>query len=115
MCFILGQFTSAGLLRGLIHRKDQWGYRIPFAVQWIWPCFLIPLIFFAPESPYHLVRHNKLEEAERSIRRLQKPGAGLDPKKTLAQIVYTNNLEEQLSVGTTVRFRHNAEVLKYSC
>src|ERR1700744_2957249 len=102
MCFILGQFISAGLLRGLVHRQDQWGYRIPFAVQWIWPTFLIPLIFFAPESPYHLVRQNKLEEAERSIRRLQAPGPGLDPKKTLAQIVYTNNLEEQLSVGTTV-------------
>lgn len=25
----------------------------------------------------------------------------MDPQKTLAQIVYTNNLEEQLSVGTT--------------
>jgi MFS transporter, SP family, general alpha glucoside:H+ symporter len=103
MCFILGQFISAGLLRGLVHRTDSWGYRIPFAVQWVWPVFLIPLIFFAPESPYHLVRHNKLEEAEKSIRRLQAAGPDLDPKKTLAQIVYTNNLEEQLSVGTTVR------------
>lgn len=61
---------------------------------------MVPLIYFAPESPWHLARHNKLEEAERSIRRLQDPSAGLDPKTTLAQIVYTNNLEEQLSVGT---------------
>jgi MFS transporter, SP family, general alpha glucoside:H+ symporter len=100
MCFIIGQFLSGGVLRGLIHREDQWGYRIPFALQWFWPCLLIPLIWFAPESPWHLVRHNKLEEAERSIRRLQ-TGTNLDPKKTLVQIVYTNNLEEQLSVGTS--------------
>ena len=100
MCFIIGQFISGGVLRGFVNRLDQWGYKIPFAVQWIWPCFLIPLIWFAPESPWHLVRHNKLEQAEKSIRRLQDPTYGLDPKKTLAQIVYTNNLEEQLSVGT---------------
>ncbi|KEF58742.1 uncharacterized protein A1O9_06668 [Exophiala aquamarina CBS 119918] len=101
MCFIIGQFISAGILRGLVSRRDQWGYRIPYSLQWAWPIVLIPLIFFAPESPYHLVRHNRLEEAEKSIRRLQTPSPMLDPKRTLAQIVYTNNLEEQLSVGTT--------------
>lgn len=100
MCFIIGQFISGGVLRGLVNRADEWGYRIPFAIQWIWPTLLVPLIYFAPESPWHLVRHNKLDEAEHSIRRLQDNTRGLDPKKTLAQIVYTNNLEEQLSVGT---------------
>ena len=101
MCFIIGQFISSGVLRGLIHRTDEWGYKIPFAIQWIWPCFLIPAIWFAPESPYHLVRKNNLEEAERSIRRLQDENSKLDPRNTLAQIVYTNNLEEQLCVGTS--------------
>ncbi|KAK5074412.1 hypothetical protein LTR64_006444 [Lithohypha guttulata] len=101
MCFIIGQFISAGVLRGFVHRLDAWGYRIPYALQWIWPCFLIPAVYFAPESPWHLVRKNRLEEAERSIRRLQSGEGGQDPKKTLATIVYTNNLEEQLSVGTS--------------
>jgi SP family general alpha glucoside:H+ symporter-like MFS transporter len=100
MCFIIGQFISGGVLRGLVGRTDEWGYKIPFAIQWFWPLWLIPVIWFAPESPWHLARHNKLEEAERSIRRLQDPNLGMDPKKTLAQIVYTNNLEEQLSIGT---------------
>lgn len=101
MCFIIGQFISAGVLRGFVHRKDQWGYRIPYALQWAWPVFLIPLVYFAPESPWHLVRKNRLEEAETSIRRLQANDAALDPKQTLATIVYTNNLEEQLCVGTS--------------
>ena len=101
MCFIIGQFLSGGVLRGLVHRVDQWGYKIPFAIQWFWPVVLIPTICFAPESPWHLVRHNKLEEAERSIKRLQNEALGMDPKRTLATIVYTNNLEEQLSVGTS--------------
>ncbi len=102
MCFIIGQFLSGGVLRGLINRQDQWGYRIPFAIQWFWPMVLIPTIWFAPDSPWHLVRQNKLNEAERSIRRLQDFSVpGMDAKRTLAEIVYTNNLEEQLSVGTT--------------
>ncbi|KAJ9666737.1 hypothetical protein H2201_003141 [Coniosporium apollinis] len=102
MCFIIGQLISAGVLKGLSTRTDQWGYRIPFALQWVWPCFLIPLVYLAPESPWYLVRMNRLEEAEKSLRRLQSPKAThIDPMRTLATIVYTNNLEEQLSVGTS--------------
>jgi MFS transporter, SP family, general alpha glucoside:H+ symporter len=56
---------------------------------------------FAPESPWHLVRHNRLEDAEKSLRRLQRQSANIDVKETLATIVYTNNLEEELSVGTS--------------
>ena len=29
MCFILGQLISSGVLRGLVHRQDEWGYKIP--------------------------------------------------------------------------------------
>lgn len=98
----MGQLISAGILKGLSERTDHWGYRIPFAVQWIWPVFLIPLVYMAPESPWYLVRMGKMEEAEKSLRRLQSPKAThINPKKTLATIVYTNNLEEQLSVGTS--------------
>lgn len=64
--------------------------------------FLIPLIFFAPESPWYLVRQGRLEQAEASFRKLQgKKATQIDPKRKLAAIIYTNNLEEQLSVGTS--------------
>ena len=101
MCFIIGQFIAAGVLAGLVHRTDQWGYRIPFAIQWIWPAFLIPILTFAPESPWHLVRVGRLEEAERSLDRLKRKSAGIDAKTTLANIVHTNNLELELSIGTS--------------
>lgn len=102
MCFIIGQLISAGVLKGLSTRTDEWGYKIPFALQWIWPIFLIPLIYLSPESPWYLVRMGRLQEAEESLRRLQSPKAmHIDPRKTLSTIVYTNNLEKQLSVGTS--------------
>ena len=33
MCFIIGQLLAAGVLRACLSRDDQWGYRIPFAIQ----------------------------------------------------------------------------------
>lgn len=103
MCFILGQLVSAGVLKGLSTRTDEWGYRIPFALQWVWPCFLIPLVYFSPESPWHLVRMGKHQEAEASLRRLQSSShaSAVNPENTLATIVYTDNLEKELSVGTS--------------
>ncbi|OAA32947.1 general alpha-glucoside permease [Moelleriella libera RCEF 2490] len=102
MCFIIGQLISAGVLKGLSERKDEWGYKIPFALQWFWPVFLAPLIYMSPESPWYLVRMGKLEEAEASLRRLQSPKAThIDPRKTLSTIIYTDNLERQLQVGTS--------------
>lgn len=45
-------------------------YRIPTALQWMFPTPLAVLIFLAPESPWWLVRKGKLEQAARSIERL---------------------------------------------
>ncbi|KAK9482505.1 general substrate transporter [Lipomyces starkeyi] len=101
MCFIIGQIIAAGILDGLVQLNSEWSYRIPFGLQWVWPAFLIPLLFFAPESPWHLVRKGRLEEAEKSLLRLQRKSAGIDVKQTLARIVHTNKLEEELAIGTS--------------
>jgi SP family general alpha glucoside:H+ symporter-like MFS transporter len=99
-CFIIGQLIASGVLKGLVNNPTEWGYKIPFAIQWVWPAFLIPILIFAPESPWHLVRKGRYEEAERSLRRLQRKSAPIDPKATLAAIIYTDNLEKELTVGT---------------
>ncbi|KAK4943144.1 hypothetical protein LTR10_017168 [Elasticomyces elasticus] len=121
MCFIIGQLISAGVLRACLEREDQWAYRIPFSVQWIWPAVLVPVLCFAPESPWHLVRVGRLEEAEVSLRKLRRgtsssttssiqsssASAKVDGpnvptvKQALAAIIHTNALEEDLSVGTS--------------
>lgn len=44
--------------------------RIPIALQWMFPTPLAILIFFAPESPWWLVRKGKLEQAANSVERL---------------------------------------------
>ncbi|MCJ1396978.1 hypothetical protein MMC11_000170 [Xylographa trunciseda] len=101
MCFIIGQLIAAGVLDGLLQLTSEWSYRIPFALQWFWPAFLFPILLFMPESPWHLVRKGRLEDAEKSLIRLQRKSANIDPKATLATIVHTNDLEEELSTGTS--------------
>ena len=44
VAWVIGQLISAGVLTGLVNYSDQWSYRIPFAVQWVWP---IPLAILA--------------------------------------------------------------------
>jgi len=69
----------------------------------MWPAFLIPVLCFAPESPWHLVRKGRLEEAEKNLNRLVRKSAGIDTKQTLAMIVHTNNLEQDLETGTSYK------------
>ncbi|KAK7192607.1 hypothetical protein DPSP01_006549 [Paraphaeosphaeria sporulosa] len=47
-------------------------YRIPIALQWMFPTPLAILIFLAPESPWWLVRKGRTEEAAKSVERLGK-------------------------------------------
>lgn len=41
MCWVMGQFIAAGVNRASVPRNDQWAYKIPFAVQWIWPPLIL--------------------------------------------------------------------------
>jgi SP family general alpha glucoside:H+ symporter-like MFS transporter len=102
MCFIIGQLIAAGVLAGLVGVDSEWSYRVPFALQWVWPAFLIPILFFAPESPWHLVRKGRLDDARKSLERLQNPRATVSVDATLALMVLTNKDEqEELQVETS--------------
>lgn len=52
LCWGLGQLIGIGVIRAMFQRDDQWSYRIPYALQWMWPPFLIIGIALAPESPW---------------------------------------------------------------
>lgn len=101
LCWAIGQFISAGVLEGLVNRPDQWSYRIPFALQWIWPLPLMIVCFFAPESPWFLVRKDRLDEARRSLRRLAGSKTEDQINGQLAMIVHTTKLEASLESGAS--------------
>jgi SP family general alpha glucoside:H+ symporter-like MFS transporter len=106
LCWVIGQFIATGVLRGFLHRKDEWSYQISFALQWVWMPFILVSVLLGPESPWHLVRKGRVAEAREVLTRLhhtssKTPAAAkkaeTDLDNTLALMVYTSEMEKQLS------------------
>ncbi|KAH8704848.1 general substrate transporter [Talaromyces proteolyticus] len=104
LCWIIGQFISAGIIRGLVNRQDVWGYKIPFAVQWVWPIPIGIGIFLAPESPWWCIRNGYTERARNSLRKLTVKNSSYssrDEDRQIAYMIYTDAMEREVSKGTT--------------
>lgn len=93
LCWVIGQFISAGVLVGVQTRTDMWSYKIPWAIQWIWPIPLFILAWMAPESPWFFVRQGRLPEAEAAVSRLQGKSEKISASNTVAMMVRTNQFE----------------------
>ena len=99
----MGQLIAGGVIRAMVREKSlsDWAYRIPFAVQWIWPIPIIIGVIYAPESPWYLVRKGRIDEAKKSLLRLtSKDHHRFNVDQTLAMMVHTNELERQIAEGT---------------
>lgn len=103
ICWVIGQVLSSGILRGFLSNSTQWGYRIPFAIQWI---FIPPIAFgvvFAPESPWWLVRHGHFDHAAKVVKRLMSKSERQDENNIqikVQEMKLTDEHEKALSAGT---------------
>lgn len=101
LTWVIGQLIAIGILQGLVGNTTQWAYRIPFAVQWVWPLPLFILVCFAPESPWWFVRKGRLREAEISVKRLSSRSTESHAKQKVAMMVHTNQLERELQADSS--------------
>ncbi|KAJ3959818.1 hypothetical protein N0V92_003525 [Colletotrichum tropicale] len=105
MCWGCGSFLAAGVLRGALDLPGDLGWRIPYALQWVWVVPLFVVGFLAPESPWYLVRRGRLAEAEKSLRRLARKDHYT--QETMAQSLelmkHTNEMEKIEAEGATYR------------
>ncbi|KAK7912000.1 Major facilitator superfamily domain- general substrate transporter [Apiospora marii] len=103
ICWGIGQEIGIGVIMGNLWRTDEWAYRIPYALQWMWPVPLMVGIYFAPESPWWLVRRGKLEDAKRSLLRLttKRSDSDFDADETVAMMVHTTALEAKITKGAS--------------
>jgi MFS transporter, SP family, general alpha glucoside:H+ symporter len=94
LCWSIGQFISVGVLAGMATNETEWAYRIPFALQWMWPVIICSFIYWAPESPYWLVRKGKVEEARSVLKHLISKPDRIDSEQFLALIQRTEEREQ---------------------
>ncbi|KAG1763315.1 maltose permease, partial [Suillus occidentalis] len=88
---------SNGVIRGTGNRTDAYAYRLPFALQWIFPVVLLVGLPFAPESPWWLVREGRIDDARKVITRLG--GPTIDAGMQLQQIQDTIELEDSYAAS----------------
>lgn len=71
-------------------------------LRWVWPIPLLIGVILAPESPWWLVRQNRIEDAKASVRRLtsidRHPDFNVD--KSVALMVFTTEHEREIDAGT---------------
>ncbi|OLN94081.1 Maltose permease MAL31-like protein 8 [Colletotrichum chlorophyti] len=99
LCFVIGQLLGNGVTAGTSKLENHWAYSLPFALQWFWILVILPGLFFVPESPWWLVRKNRMDDAEQSLRRLASKKVNV--AASLAFIVETDRLEQELEAGST--------------
>lgn len=101
LAFVIGQFIAQGCAAGVESRSDKWAYKIPFAIQWIWPIVLLAGLFFAPESPYWLVRKGRNDDARTALLKLSSPTNRPDINSTLLMIKETDLLEREIEASSS--------------
>ncbi|KAL2872367.1 putative MFS alpha-glucoside transporter [Aspergillus lucknowensis] len=102
-CWGLGQLIGVGVIRSMIDRHDEWAYRIPYGLQWMWPLPLFIGIFLAPESPWWLVRKGRTQDAKKALLRLTSSNrdTGFDADETISMMVHTTALEQKITSGAS--------------
>ncbi|EQB57813.1 sugar porter family MFS transporter [Colletotrichum gloeosporioides Cg-14] len=103
LCYVMGQFIQTGITRAFVSWSSVWAYKIPYALQWVWPIFILAFLYWCPESPWWLIRQNRLEDAKKALDRLSSKQCHAHNHDVLAMMVKTDVYERELEVGATFR------------
>lgn len=98
----MGHMIAAGVLNAKLSDPSEWSWRLPFAIQWMWPPLLAVACFFAPESPWWLVRKGRTDEAMLILNRtVTAPEGAVSKANVIAMISHTIATERSIGVGSS--------------
>lgn len=104
LSFVIGQFVANGVSTGFSSNETQWAYKVPFAIQWAWPIIILAMLPFAPESPYWLVRHGKVDEARNAIKQISNKSVPSEIiEERLKLVIETDKLEQEMEQTTSYK------------
>ncbi|OAL42941.1 maltose permease MAL61 [Pyrenochaeta sp. DS3sAY3a] len=101
MFWAIGAIIVMGVTYKYNKVHDESAYRIPIALQWMFPTPLAILLYLAPESPWWLVRKGRLEEAEVAVGRLGRKST-LNQGEAVAMMRRTIDLEKTVKDPTYI-------------
>ncbi|KFY85679.1 hypothetical protein V500_08208 [Pseudogymnoascus sp. VKM F-4518 (FW-2643)] len=101
MFWSIGYLIGTAVLRGCLTLDGAKAYKIPFALQWIFPIPLAIGIFLAPESPWWLVRKGQFDEATRTLKKLSARSSDDEITNTLSMMIYTNQVEAEMKASAS--------------
>lgn len=78
---------------------DQSSYKVVFAAEWIWPVLLVLGAFVVPESPYYLVRNERIDSATKCLTKLHRSNTWIQVQSRLRAIQETIRHESQTDSG----------------
>lgn len=99
-----GQLIGALVVFACLPIKGQDGYLIAVGSQWIFSVILLGIAIFIPESPPHLIRVGKLDEARKSQRRLHRKEVDTDKMIEKLSEILEQERETMKRLGSQVRF-----------
>ncbi|KAK6538625.1 hypothetical protein TWF694_010203 [Orbilia ellipsospora] len=94
MFWAIGSIIVGGITYHYQSKNDSSSYRVPIALQWMFPTPLAILLFIAPESPWWLVRKGRYAEAEKAVARLGRASSNDNPSDAVAMMRRTIELEK---------------------
>ncbi|KAL2856447.1 general substrate transporter [Aspergillus pseudoustus] len=94
MFWAIGAIIVGGITYHYQSKPDSSSYRVPIALQWMFPTPLAILLFIAPESPWWLTRQGRYAEAEKAVARLGRASATDNPSDAVAMMRRTIELEK---------------------
>lgn len=104
LCWVFGQLIASGVLRSFLNadQTNDLTWRIPYAIQWMWPVPILIAVILAPESPWWLVRKGRIDDAKKALLRLtSRDTPSFNADDTIAMMIHTNELEMDITASTS--------------